>query len=391
MAITIYNYDKLITAIKNLKDNYSIHKGRYYIADAQPSEYLDILIKRVNTHVLLSKTARTSEINLFSQLIKELIPYKDKGEDAKNNVTFLLLGTLIYRKLRLESTYAWYSFTANVKNCKLHQGIDDALDLGEKKKLDNLTIVTALEIFRDNMLRVNEKDQQPRFMTYELFAKDPVKFKSFLTEMINKYKIDKETKLLINEFKAIDFLQSLASELDNEKQVVQKILDEWFVTLEKQYKEFTQLDAQLMFEDFQNRYLSSDGSNSDSIKKINQKIVGFIGLLPDDLKGIAGFKACKSFLASCFENDYRCIIAGAYFILAKQAELREDFLDIIKSDKTLDLGILDSDEQKSCITLLDEFIKLNDKVDCTFFHGRKILLTELSNFTPELATNAFVN
>ena len=247
-----YKLDKILSSYHN----------RYNIMGDSPNHSnqssLERWIKRTD-EVISCKTDRTSQRDVFKILIGELqcLP---KGDEEKKG-TMILMGALLHRYFRLiisyeEQPYSLF-FTNPLKNvfsCTLFKSIREALQLDSKvnydtykksdrNRLDSMTIVSCLEMFRDYMFSKDD-NEKPRWKKYTHFRNEP-NFEGNLNELIAKQiEMDKKNKSpVLNQFKAIQFLQSLAKQLNDDCLKINEALEAWGKTLLKDYPNFNQLDV----------------------------------------------------------------------------------------------------------------------------------------------------
>ncbi|BCA95799.1 hypothetical protein TUM19329_21600 [Legionella antarctica] len=252
MAFTPPGFSTVRVNTRNLDITLSTLLGRYKIADVD-----DAVIKRNSLEVLIARTqqvidcksARATQLEVFNLLINELREVlKLKDQEKNNKGTLFLLGALLHRYFRLMQEYDNWStrfYTWDPRSCKLFLAIRAALQLPEQMPydyrqtdlaiLDVTTIVTALETFRDNM-KLKDEQQIPRFKKYHHFAVEDPNFETHLQEIIDKYKMSGAP--VLKQFKAIDFIQSLADKVEAEHQLIKQTLLEWNRIFAREHPDF---------------------------------------------------------------------------------------------------------------------------------------------------------
>lgn len=167
-----------------------------------------------------------------------------KAEDADKAYQYYL-GALLHRYFRIINDYAlwkkkaFWSFTTPA-NCRLFQSIRTALNLTEPdyendlNSLDILTVVSSLQMFRDSML------SEDQYKKYPHFSDKKTNFVEYLDEIIEQQK--NRNRLILNQFLALDFLESLVNHLDAKKKTLDLILKQWCEQLEHDYRDFSQLE-----------------------------------------------------------------------------------------------------------------------------------------------------
>ena len=135
-----------------------------------------------------------------------------------------------------------------MRNCDLFIAIRKALNLSDDtskgfrdrdlETLDVTTIVTALEVFKDNMTK-QDKDGAPNYKNFEHFGKKDPNFLSNLQKIIEYHK--KRGEATLKQFKAINFIQSVAKAVEVERLRVEVELVKWSATLANEHKDFSKL------------------------------------------------------------------------------------------------------------------------------------------------------
>ena len=216
---------------------------------------LEILLARTNYVIDCKTTNRTTARDVFKQLSIELREVLNEKDEAKNKqATFFLLGALLHRYFRIikeyDRSYSRWIVAPNPKKCSLFKAIRSALKLSDEmpehykskdlELLDVTTIVTALEVFRDNMLMVPEGEQYPKYMKYAHFKADK-NFEFYLNEIIEEHSVRGES--VLRQFKAVNFIQSLSQKVESEQKKVEEIIINWTKELQRDQPDFSKLNA----------------------------------------------------------------------------------------------------------------------------------------------------
>ena len=244
------NLENLKIRVSNLEGRFSILLGRYQIIKGHNNtrmKPIDSLIIKV-LQITKEETDRKSQQQVLSQLVDELRPIAQEADNTKcNQAALFLLGALLHRYFRLIKAYNefntvpvlgyWRFFQSNVRDCRLFNLIRCGLDLPAQtglhlndylakdlEILDATTVVTALECFQRNM-RYNA-----RYKQYPHFAVDE-QFFPHLQELIDEHK--RRGAVVLKQFKAIHFLESLVLSLSEEQRALDEQLKDWINTLKK--------------------------------------------------------------------------------------------------------------------------------------------------------------
>ncbi len=348
MTLETVGYEFLRLNIQNLNREYSNYLARYTIemteaekkeASEVTNDPLSILLARVNRHVVQCQTDRASGRDVFPQLTDEIRrSVEKKPEDRKRN-TLYLLGALIHRYLRIETEYkdynesrlnlyTWFSSKPLWKptHSRLYNAIVSALGLSDANKLDDYTIINALEVFQENMemeieveVLVNKEKKlvkKKRYETYEHFNTADPNFKTNLEKMISAHK--ESGKLMVRQFGAIDFLQSLMKKLDQENQPVEREINEWCASLAKTHKNFNLLNKELI-EQHLNQYYQSKPEKRNEKEHIQYLLEGILSN-ENFIANNDHTKFLKELVTSNTDPS-RNICCGAYILLIKQGNL----------------------------------------------------------------------
>jgi hypothetical protein len=396
MTFTPPAFEKLRVNTLNLEVKYSNFLKRYRVVDEPVSEKapvvqqtsLDILIARTH-EVITCKTDRESQREVFNLLVNELrqIP-KEDGEKVKQGTLFLL-GALIHRYFRLLNeydTYNGYAYwtiwgTCNVTDCKLFLAIRKALQFREldavKKRykekdldvLDVVTIVRALEVFRDNMFLEDEKNI-PRFMKYSHFAKDE-HFKQYLQDIINFH--TRRGAAVLKQFKAIAFLQSLADEIEEERQQVEKDIQKWCKAVAKDYKDFAAFKG--LSEVVINESITKNVESETSRNVIFNLF--YTPLINENLDS-TDHSTLFANMKECYEHKCSYMLFGGYVLLLQKSRgLDSDLLFYLQQALGLErtLKELTNEDLLNGVKFLREFIEMvpGAALTCEFFEGKREL------------------
>ena len=416
MTFQPLEFEILNTNTINLESKFSTRLGRYKIVDTAPKQASSSAAKKINTLELLilrtqqvidCKTDRTSARDVFNQLVNELRevlkPNEKTAEERTKDMeesTLFLLGALLHRYFRLikeyDSSIVTYSFsffvTQDVKYCRLFQAIRSALGLpkevdGDYRKrdltrLDVTTIVTSLEVFQENML-LKDENQIPRFKKYPHFEQDP-NFQFYLQNIIDEYK---QVGLpILNQFKAINFVTSLAVKLNNEQREIEKALHAWSSILVKDHQDFSLLNRE-QIESHINAYVNPEPLRDKILDLFNTDYIQ---------KRLASFAHGSFLLAmkSCYATKASYILTGGYALLL-QTDAKPPLSDKLTFCMNQALHIVDKPEEFDdteklrSIRYLKEYIEQNPDVelDCEFFAGKEPMNTQISESEQSLVNS----
>lgn len=227
-------------------------------AIAVPQSSLEVLLARTHHKVVVGTTDRTTQQAVFKQLSNELREILKENNESKNKkATMFLLGALLHRYFRLIKEYDNYNYLFtiyDVRNCDLFKAIRAALHLpaempdgfkaNDLAVLDVVTIVDSLTVFRDNMLLCDES-KTPRYKKYKHFAADK-NFVTYLQDIIDEH--TRKGTAVLRQFKAVSFIQSLSSKMQEEHLLMVDELDRWCKELAKQHRDFRKLNISLIEE-----------------------------------------------------------------------------------------------------------------------------------------------
>lgn len=390
----------------NLDKKYSSLLGRYQIDGSQGGEgfsgvhqtTLDVLIARTN-QVIRCKTDRETQRDVFNQLANELRQIPKEDEERIRQGTLFLLGALIHRYFRLIKEYddfnAWTFWnTCSVTDCKLFQAIRIALQLQELdqvkknfrtedlKTLDVITIVRALEVFRDNML-LEDESKTPRYMKYPHFSKDE-HFAQYLQDIIDMH--TKRGRPFLLRFQAIVFIQSLAREIEREQQQIGKDLEKWCKGVGKEYKDFDVFKA-----------LERSVINASIIKSVESETsrntifnLFYTPLIQDGFETTDHTNLLAK-MKECYDQTSSYILFGGYVLVLQQSKfLDPELLFALQQALGLERSLdeLTKEDKGNGIHFLRQFLEIEPRtvLDYKFFGGRERMNTVIARAEKELAT-----
>lgn len=390
----------------NLDTNYSTLLGRYKIindspAAAAPQTTLDVLIARTH-QVIICKTKRETQREVFNQLVNELRQIPKENEEQIKQGTLFLLGALVHRYFRIikeyddKNQYAGYTIwtKCHATDCKLFQAIRKALGFKELKErvkkfktddlkiLDVMTIVKALEVFRDNMLLADEQGV-PRYMKYPHFAND-VHFKQYLQDII-----DTQTERgsnILNQFQAIAFLQSLANKIALLQQNIEQDIKTWHKAVMKDYVNFS--DFKVLDENTINATLTQHVASETSRNAIFDLF--YTPFIQDNLDTMNDH---PGFLAKMKEGyGHKCsyVLFGGYVLLLSQsfAFLDQNLQFSLQKALGLEMSLDDLTEQDKLngVKFLQQFIEVEPDMvlDYEFFATKEKMNTIIARVEKRL-------
>ena len=344
----------------NLDVHFSTLLGRYQITEPNVSKVntLELLIARINKLTTESESDRSSQLSVFTQLVNELRTTSHEGSDIQRaRATQILLGALVHRYFRLINSYKTRSEKTTfffwgpmlspdqVITCRLFKSIREVLQLNDKidnykekdlKKLDKVTVVTALESFQEYMLSNEQYNEYSHFRSND----NGKNFFQQLQDIIQEHKI--QAKSILHLFSAITFLQSLQKKLCEEHEHVIIGLDNWYSFLKADNKQFGPLSAATLSEHLQ-QYVSDPKLNARFIQLLATPFIGDILYNSEDeeLKQstsieqfIDRMKECNSFWASY-------TMLGGYSLIL---ELTEQLLMSMAENYKINSATLSSNE-----------------------------------------------
>ncbi len=440
--MTIKNFsDKLKTSYSNLT-------GRYSVLDNSSSSQknsLEVLIARVDDDISMCATDREDAREVLNQLTIEL-----RDKDRKNTIddmkhaTLFLLGGLIHRLYRIEAAYNTtnelikytpYTFffkRPSAADSRLYVAIRKALRL-DKRPLDEVTIITSLQVFRKDMLkRVSIKKANSeelikikRYKTYPHLFKD-VNFLNNLDTMLKEHSESEKGVYGMHQVRAIDFMETLANQLDESR----KGIREWSQNLSKAYKDFKQLNEQLILNHL-NSYIKEkidsililiskaneeakefkrkareeadeearEDAREDADEKAREvreleKKIALLRSIKKQTKGLLfnivldNLESYPKLVEQMFQDNAQnnlCILCGGYTLLVHKGNKVDKRL-LMQMNKALGLETeLNAEEERSCIQRLLLYVdKAAPLLDCEFFNGMDNMVTSVTQLSLNL-------
>ncbi len=232
------HYTKLSVNTKSLKEEFDKKLKRYTLIESQDisQNALQVLIARTHD-VIECKTGRVGPQDAIAQLVRELKNFIDDNGEKNQHAAFFLLGALLHRYYRIKGE--WLTSSG-----ELLKSISNALRLEktkeyEQKKLDPVTVYSALKVFQNNMLKLNE-EHIPRYKNYEHFADKGTHFVSNLKIIVETHYERARPYLL--QYNAIFFLQSVVTHLNNNLVRIESGLKELKLLLQNDYSDSMELN-----------------------------------------------------------------------------------------------------------------------------------------------------
>lgn len=381
MGYTPPKYNVLRVNTLNMEALLSNSLKRYQISPSViiKQTSLEILIARAND-VIHSQTDRVSARDVIENLVNELRPCTKQNDDKNKQATLFLLGALVHRYLRLIKEYDHYHiasfWVSDPRGSQLFNSIRKALRLEDHssqyritdlKILDATTIVSCLEVFRSNMLAVNEQ-QIPRYKRYKHLAQD-VNFESHLNELIEEH--TKIAAPVLKLFKAIQFLQSVVKQLDEELAQVELDLNGLVGALKKQGIEWASIDCELI-ENLIGQLSFSESSSSQLIHLLYTPFIQVNLNTMNDEAFVQQMKSCHADIAT-----YR--LFGAYVLLIKHIEPNKDLNFCFQKVLGIEnIGLLTVSEMLTGIKFFSEYISCCDESSLNgSFFGHQVTLESL--------------
>lgn len=375
----------------NLSAKFDIKLGRFeLVADNQDAEKksneLELLIARINI-ILKCTTKRDTAKDVFELLVNELRPVlKENDEEKEKDAVTLLLGALLHRYFRIinecKARYANVFWQQKPEDSGLFMAIREALRLPKKKNdkyleadlevLDTTTIVTSLEFFRDYMLK--DKDGKPQYMQYPHFAKDS-NFLYYLNEIIKQQ--TPESELIIDQFKAINFICSLVKQLEKQRLEMEEGFDSLASDLKKKSVALT-IDS---IETHIEKYLKDSDLKEDILNLLHTQAINKILLTPDlNLNMfIDKMKVCHSETASL-------ILLGAYTVILQPMTENHQLQFLLHEALNIEInpGALTADDKFRGIRFLEKYLKDNKEIKLNYeYFGKQNTLEQAISQTKE--------
>lgn len=420
------NYDDTIKNIsEKLNTSYSNLLGRFSVLDnlgddSSPSQQnsLEVLIARVNKEIIQCTTDKESERDALSLLTTELRVFIEDSVPEMKHATLFLLGGLIHRFYRIEIQYRNYNESSfnpfsyfqktlwNVNDCRLYIAIKNALQL-DKRPLDEVTIVTSLTVFQQNMLKtVSIKEaksdkviEDKKYKTYPHLSTD-ANFERNLDSLIKEH--SKKGAYELQQFRAIYFMETLAMRLEESRILLEKEISEWSQSLSKAHKEFKQLNEDLVLNHLNNYIKGKIDSLPNKANIKDKKEVTTIEnktLLLESIKEqtlallfnveLDTLEGYPKLIAQMFQdniNRNRCLLCGGYSLLAHNGDkVDERLLGQMKTALGLD-GELNAEEELVCIQRLLLYVNKvpSPILNCEFFNGRGNMVTAVTQLASNL-------
>ncbi len=391
MTFTLPPFSRLIVHTLNLETRLSSILERYTIIDntlppaAAPIDRLKILIARTNK-VIECKTDRTTARDVFAKLVSELREVVLEGNEEKiHKSTLFLLGALIHRYFRIIKEYENYGYgyfgPTTPTSCTLFNAIRECLQFDTKllkgflpsdlKILDVTTIVHALETFRENML-IEDAKKHPRYMSYDHFSKKDPNFIVHLTEIIDEHK--KTGKDILADFKAVQFLQSLAKHFDNEHKQIEGELKKWGNLLASHNPDYSKLTIELVVAHIEKHIQTKD---------IKEKILDLLS--SNHIESNFAKLNHETFLKemnSLHLSKSGYTILGGYSLILHSKGIGEKLKGCIYKSLEIEKNpaALDVESMLYGIKFLNEHVQDDptSALDCSFFGGRDKLVTQIA-------------
>lgn len=284
------------------------------------------------------------------KLLVERLPEKPDNEATLKQAHMILLGALLYRYLRIESSYtSGYGIFGSADNSALKVVLFKLLNLGENNIPDQQTIATCCGEYR-NYLKQNDNVER-----YSYIKKDHDFFVN-LDSIIDTATI--KAKSVNDKIKYILFIQSVPALLNRNEDIINqnicKRLDEWIVGELKQKTVLTFIDVKLCLDNMTGTELS-----------IRNYFEAYF--LAEDLEITAETR--ESFKTEIMDNMklwYQYAILGAYFMCIEECKpsskselsslLYQTFESAIGSKAET---YLDNKTRDNALTALKKFVELS--------------------------------
>lgn len=395
MTFSPVPYSLLRVNTLNLDAKLSQLMGRYQIEDEASNKLLtvrldslDILIART-TVVLECNTDRKTAREVFTKLVNELRQIPKESEEKRKEGTMFLLGALLHRYFRILKEYdqynSYYIWAWNPLDCKLFESIRKALNLDvadlkqfraeDLKQLDVTTIVSSLEVFRDNMLVLNEQSV-PRYLTYPHFEKDK-NFISYLQDIINEHTL--KGKKILKQFQAVRFLHSLVQQLDSDLNQIESAMKTLILFLKSKQPNLKELDSHTI-----------ESGVHECVESVNlqEKVCNllYIPLIKDNLNHM-DYEEFASKMLACHLSRASYILYGGYLLLLQSKLVNENLKFCF--DKSLGIDIhsgMSIGDMKDCLGFFIDHLEGNQTraLNCEFFDGYSKMESLLLSFEKEL-------
>lgn len=388
----------------NLGKRLSTQLGRYSVLDdVLPSVALEDLLKRMDI-IAKCGTKRTDVLAVFTQLttdLREVLRKKDQKECEQ--ATLYLLGALIHRYFRIIDERAvknnlvfWGAVkVTSATDSDLFNAIRMVLNLKAPKAqfkemdlltLDVKTIVDALEVFQHFMLKVG-KDKYPGYMSYP-YLRDNPNFTTQLADIIKVHQTRGATILngkdVFAQFKAVDFVQSLAGALDAEHVQIETALKNWCKSLKQAHPDFAAMLKPPVEPELKAPYLQHLSTHF----KDNPSMLEKISVLLHSCKIMEkladmSHDTLQGNLITCHTERITYILFGGYTLLLKNPAVEVKLLNTMYESLAFDdtKHVMKNDVLMHGINFLENYVlkypEVALKVD--FFGGKAQLKTALVN------------
>lgn len=419
-TIKIIN-EELNKSYSNLLGRFSVHNNLGDDSSASQEPSLKILLARVNQDVIQCTTDRENECEALRRLTNKLRVFTENSSDAEmKHATLFLLGGLIHRFYRIETEYKNYNESSlnlfsyfskktlwDVNSCRLYVAIKKALQL-DKRPLDEVTIVTSLEVFQQNMLQMvlpEEGDKLEmlikvkRYMTYPHLSKD-VNFERNLQIMIDEH--SQKGAYELQQFRALCFIETLAQQLEESRKQLEKEINEWSQCLRKVHKEFKQIDEELIMTHL-NSYIKAKIDNIPNKANLKDKKedpviaskILFWESIKEQIKALLfnvdldKLESYPELWVKIFQDNVTknlCILCGGYSLLVHNGDkVDERLLEQVKTALGL-VGELTAEEERDCIQSLLLYVNKEPIpiLNCDFFKGRANMVTAVTQLSSAL-------
>ena len=451
-------FEELWKRTLELNEIYTTDIGRYKLVTPKsgtavnPLQTLEQLIGRINDYVISCKTDRKDELDAITKLTDELRQIKDGSDnelEIKTAVLFLS-GALLHRLLRiiyeceLKNGLAAYvrlpwmepMRVQEPTDSSLYTAICDVFELHyrqlspESKKLDVVTIVGALKVFRENMYGIIDTTEtsgaikravrKPKYMTYDKYiaqeAESPGSFQTDLDKMIHdlsridagapdmashflvskhyKYIFKHTTEKdvfksliyranLLKQFSAIAFIQSLAKQLHAENTQIEDALKGWCTALQRAHKDFSKLTPELMLTHLDTHF-ARDLNMGLEVKSLLKKqfIRNYLAdtAVPPDHATFAGkMRECN------LGVKFNILRGGYYLLLECPGEIKPDLIALLKKAIEVDDAVsLSREDLVKMLRFVQQYMKETPSaaLHYSFWGERQTVIAILDRLVP---------
>lgn len=343
---------------------------------------LEILLARAHA-VEECKTDRSSQRDVIVRVMNEARQALKEGDTNKiNQATLFLMGTLLHRYFRLIKECSGYLslglkdpgnsdlFIAIRRAFNLPEYIPVAYRVNDLRILDVKTVLDCLHVFRENMFSIDEKTNLPKYRGYPHLNSDK-NFETYLDEIISDH-LPRGQKVL-KQFKAIDYIKSLAKALEKQKEQVDTLLRYWIKDLKRDYPDFSQLNA-----DTPEKSADKIEGHIDSHIKPGPEREMILNALytPFIINKLSGMNHEQfiSKLSKAYSDTASQILFAGYIPLLKSELVEKDLKfvilrEVLGSDKIP--AILTDKDMSNALVFFERFISDNPIIvlDLEFFGG----------------------